>query len=196
MRFVDEEPQPGIVESQFRDAQGELHSIIDKVPSFTSADLWSDSDYPQPGFIACRVLERKLGAGGNLTRINIGAYHFEVTSESPEFVVKESDLVEIVPFRYAGFYDVPRYILLSYREKTLLLQSPFDDSIDEYPDVYSVYQLPDASSQSVLGGDWPHLDNAVLHFLGEIPISTVAFDPTKRRTLDSSCLDVLFPVHG
>jgi hypothetical protein len=196
VRFVDEEPQPGIVESQFRDAQGELHSIIDKVPLFTSADLWSDSDYPQPGFIECRVLERKPGAGGNLARINIGAYHFEVTSESPEFMVRESDLAEIVPFRYAGFYDVPRYILLRYREMTLLLQSPFDDSIDEYPDVYSVYQLPDASSQSVLGRDWPHLDNAELHFLGEIPISTVAFDPTKRRTLDSSCLDVLFPAHG
>src|SRR6202789_459988 len=58
VRFVDEEPQPGIVESQFRDAQGKLHSIIDKIPLFTSADLWSDSNYPQPGFIECRVLER------------------------------------------------------------------------------------------------------------------------------------------
>ena len=38
VRFVDVEPQPGIVESQFRDAQGEVHSIIDKIPLFTSAD--------------------------------------------------------------------------------------------------------------------------------------------------------------
>ena len=52
VRFVDEEPQPGIVEAQFRDAQGEVHSIIDKVPAFTSAYLWSDSNPTgsSPGF--------------------------------------------------------------------------------------------------------------------------------------------------
>lgn len=195
VRFVDEEPQPGIVESQFRDAAGRLHSIIDKVPLFTSADLWSDSDYPQPGFIECRVLERIPGAGGKLSRINIGAYHFEITNESPEFVVRDAELTEIIPFRYGGFWDVPRSILLRYRGMTLLLRSLFDERIDEYPDVYSVYQVPDSISQSVLGGDWALLEGAELRFLGEIPISTVAFDPTKRRTLDSCCLECLFPVH-
>ena len=195
VRFVDEEPQPGIVESPFRDAEGTLHSIIDKVPLFTSVDLWSDSEYPQPGFIECRVLERMPGEGGNLARINIGAYHFEITDESPEFVVREADLAEIIPFQYGGFWDVPRYILLQYREKALLLQSPFDGKIDEYPDVYSVYQVPEVISQSVLSGDWASLEGAELRFIGEIPISTVAFDPTKRRTLDSSCLEGLFPAH-
>src|SRR5215469_9430106 len=136
VRFVDEEPQPGIVESQFRDALGGLHSIIDEVPLFTSADLWSDSDYPQPGFIECCVLEKIPGSGGTLARINIEPYHFEITNESPEFVVREADLAEIIPFRYAGFWDVPRYILLRYRDRTLLLQSPFDDSTDEYPNFY------------------------------------------------------------
>lgn len=195
VRFVDEEPQPGIVESQFRDAEGRLHSIIDKVPLFTSADLWSNSDYPQPGFIECRVLENMSGTGGNLARINIEPYHFEITNESSEFVVREADLAEIIPFRYAGFWDVPRYILLRYREKFLLLQSPFDDSMDEYPNVYFVYQVPDAIAESVLGGDWTLLEGAELRLVGEIPIGTVAFDPTKRRTLDSSCLKGLFPVH-
>ncbi len=195
VRFVDEEPQPGIVESQFRDAQDRLHSIIDKVPLFTSAHLWSDSDYPQPGFIECRVVERIPDARGHLARINIEPYHFEITNESPEFVVREAELAEIIPFRYGGFWDVPRYILLRYRERTLLLQSPFDDSMDEYPNVYSVYQVPDAISQSVLGGDWTLLEGAELRFVGEVPISTVAFDPTKRQTLDSSCLEHLFAVH-
>ncbi|MGA2877084.1 MAG: hypothetical protein ABSE82_16325 [Nitrososphaerales archaeon] len=192
VRFVDEEPQPGIVESQFHDAQGQLHSIIDKVPLFTSAHLWSDSDYPQPGFIECRVVERIPCASGNLARINIEPYRFEITNESPEFVVSEAELAEIVPFRYGGFWDVPRPILLRYREMTLLLQSPFDDRMDEYSNVYSVYEVPDAISKSVLGGDWAPLEGAELRFVGEIPISTVAFDPTKRRTLDSSCLEHLF----
>jgi hypothetical protein len=195
VRFVDEEPQPGIVESQFRDAQDGLHSIIDKVPLFTSAHLWSDSDYPQPGFIECRVVERIPNACGNLARINIEHYHFEITNESPEFVVREAELAEIIPFRYGGFWDVPRSILLRYREMTLLLRSPFDEKTDEYPNVYSVYQVPDAISQSVLGGDWALLEGAELRFVGEIPISKVAFDPTKRRTLDSSCFEHLLPVH-
>ncbi len=92
VRFVDVEPQPGIVESQFRDAQGEVHSIIDKIPMFTSADLWSDSDYPQPGFIECHVLERTSGPVGNLVRITIEPYRVEWTNERSEFVISEAEL--------------------------------------------------------------------------------------------------------
>jgi len=94
VRFVDEEPQPGIVEAQFRDAQGEVHSIIDKIPLFTSADLWTDSDYPQPGLIECVVLERMTSPAGSLARVNIGTYHFESTDEKPEFVVSEAELCD------------------------------------------------------------------------------------------------------
>ena len=194
VRFVDES-NPGFVEAQFRDAEGKLHSIIDKVPLFTTAQLWSDSDYPQPGSIECRVLERIVEASGNLARIHIGAYHFETADENPEFVVREAELAEVIPFRYGGFWDVPRSILLQYRDQTLLLRSPFDETLDEYSDVYSVYQVPETISQSVLSGNWATLEGLELRLIGEIPISTVAFDPTKRRTLESSCLEGLFPVH-
>lgn len=78
----------------FRDAQGEARSIIDKIPLFTSADLWSDSEYPQPGLIECVVLERMTGPAGGLVRVNIGAYHFESTDEKPEFVVSEAELCD------------------------------------------------------------------------------------------------------
>jgi hypothetical protein len=94
VRFVDAEPQPGIVESQFRDAEGDVHSIIDKIPLFTTADIWSDSDYPQPGFIECRVIERMKGPGGNRARIDIETYHFEWTNEKSEFVVSEAELTD------------------------------------------------------------------------------------------------------
>jgi hypothetical protein len=92
VRFVDEAPQPGIVESQFRDAEGQLHSIIDKVPLFTSAVLWSDSDYPQPGVVECRVLERMPASTGNLARIAIAEYFFDAKGDRREFVVSEDDL--------------------------------------------------------------------------------------------------------
>jgi hypothetical protein len=49
VRFV-EAYQPGIVECQFRDADGQTHSIVGKMPCFTAADLWFDSEYPQNAF--------------------------------------------------------------------------------------------------------------------------------------------------
>jgi len=48
----------------------------------------------------------------------------------------------MVPFRYVEFYDVLRLIALSYKGKLLLLQSAFSDTLDEYPNVYSVYDYP------------------------------------------------------
>jgi hypothetical protein len=37
-------------------------------------------------------------------------------------------------FRYVEFYDYPRYIVLNYRGKLVLLQSAFDEERDDYPD--------------------------------------------------------------
>ena len=96
VRFVDEEPQPGIVESQFSDAHGKVHSIINKMPMFANEVLWSDSEYPQPGLMECCVLERISDSGGNFARISIEPYHFELTNESSEFVVREADLSDSI----------------------------------------------------------------------------------------------------
>jgi len=85
--------QPGWVACTFRDADAKEHRIIDKIPLFTAANLWSDSKYPQPGIIECRVLERISGPGGNLVRINIEPYHCELTNEESEFVVNEADVL-------------------------------------------------------------------------------------------------------
>jgi hypothetical protein len=95
VRFVDEEPQPGIVESQFRDDEGQVHSIIDKVPYFINAVLWSDSEYPQPGDIRCRVLERIHRISGDFARITIAEPDYiEATDGKSEFVVNEADLFD------------------------------------------------------------------------------------------------------
>jgi hypothetical protein len=42
VRFLDA-AQPGIVACTFRDAQHEIHTIIDKLPIFAETRLWSDS---------------------------------------------------------------------------------------------------------------------------------------------------------
>jgi hypothetical protein len=86
VRYV-EKYQPGIVECQFREAGGQLHSIIGKLPCFTSADLWPDSEYPQPGQVECRVLGSPVPGE---VRIIIAE---ETTDGKSEVVVPENDLI-------------------------------------------------------------------------------------------------------
>jgi hypothetical protein len=51
---------------------------------------------------------------------------------------------KMVEFQYGDFCDVPRFIILKYRDTLFLLRSAFDEELDEYPDSYSVYRLPQA----------------------------------------------------
>jgi hypothetical protein len=41
------------------------------------------------------VLERIPGPGGNLVRISIEPYHFELTDEKSVFVISEADLSDV-----------------------------------------------------------------------------------------------------
>src|SRR5438270_9634916 len=63
IRFVDEH-QPGFVECSFTDAGGTVHTIIDKVPIFSAANLWSNSTYPQPGVARCEILKQSRDSQG------------------------------------------------------------------------------------------------------------------------------------
>lgn len=188
VRFVSEDPQPGVVEAQFHDAQGKLHSIIDKIPLFTTAHLWSDSNYPQPGFVQCRVLETIPKPTGDLARINVGAYHFEWNNESAEFLVPKTDLCEMAPFTYGGFWDVPRHIMLCYQGKWFLLQSTFDESMDDYTADYSIYIVPVPAEGSIPVLSPEFLNNTPMECVGQFPIGQVTFDSTRRKLLDASFL--------
>jgi len=86
VRYV-EAYQPGIVECQFSDAEGKLHSIICKMPCVTDADLWWDSEYPQPGDMECVV--RGLPVQGAV-RVTLSE---ETTDGRSEFIVCEADLI-------------------------------------------------------------------------------------------------------
>ena len=95
LRFVDEH-QPGSVECQFADAEGRIHKVVEKIPVVTSADLWRDSAYPQPGIIRCEVLEQWSDAEGKgLVRITTDRpWGVESTEGLTEFVVGIAELAE------------------------------------------------------------------------------------------------------
>lgn len=100
-------------------------------------------------------------------------------------------MAKMTPFQYGGFYDVPRCISLHYRGKRFLLQSAFDDDLDEYPSEYSVYVVPESADDSQLVCSPEFLSNTPMACIGQIPIDQVTFDLSKRKELDASCLDHL-----
>jgi hypothetical protein len=100
-------------------------------------------------------------------------------------------MARMIPFKYAGFFDVPRYIFLSYRDRLLLLRSEFDDDLDEYEANYTVFILPESVGDCVQKGNWDFYNKTAMTEVGQIPVNTVKFDETNRNELDASCLDDL-----
>lgn len=89
-----------------------------------------------------------------------------------------------VDFVYRDFYDVPRAIVFAHPSgRLLLLDSPFDSTVDDYPSVYRVYELP---LDIPLSGFWQGLADRAIAALGAVPIDAVLFDPSRRARLDAS----------
>jgi hypothetical protein len=93
-RYVDDH-QPGVVACEFTDADGHLHTIIDKIPIFTRDSLGPNSHYPHPGRVHCEVLGSFLDDDGRaLVRIKLErSDHIESTKGLMQFVVLESQIV-------------------------------------------------------------------------------------------------------
>ena len=63
VRYV-EDSQPGWVEARLRDASGRNWVFVEKVSILTEAPLGLESEYPQPGVIACEVIRAWRDEGG------------------------------------------------------------------------------------------------------------------------------------
>jgi|HubBroStandDraft_2_1064218.scaffolds.fasta_scaffold383053_2 hypothetical protein len=63
VRFEDDH-QPGWVAGEFVDAQGKVHTLIDKVPVLSDEDLNAASLYPRPGAVRIEVLSRSQDTHG------------------------------------------------------------------------------------------------------------------------------------
>lgn len=58
LRWVDDEPQPGVVEARLVDADGRTWTFLDKSAIFDWMELTGpDAAYPCPGLISCQVLD-------------------------------------------------------------------------------------------------------------------------------------------
>jgi hypothetical protein len=65
-RFVDDEPQPGIVEFVFSDASEQLHFFIEKISVVSNHNLRRTSAYPIACELACEIEAEWIDEAGNL----------------------------------------------------------------------------------------------------------------------------------
>ncbi len=93
--FVDDN-FPGWVRCELRDANGMIHTFIDKFPMFSLETLDSESAYPRPGAIQCELIERFHGSDGReLVRVTTARPWFvESVDGISEFVVLPTQLAE------------------------------------------------------------------------------------------------------
>ena len=96
LRFTDT-AQPGWVECRLDDAAGQQWLFQLKVPYVSEAELWTDSPYPQPGTIACEVLEtRKRLDGKEIVLIDTERpWDCESTTGQTRFEVFAESVVEL-----------------------------------------------------------------------------------------------------
>jgi hypothetical protein len=96
-------------------------------------------------------------------------------------------MARMLPIQYREFYDVPRMFLLRSEARTFLFDSPFLEGEDDYSRDYRVYLMPDLTPGDV-AGSWSGLPGRALRLVGEIPVSSVMFDPSRRNAVDSEVL--------
>jgi hypothetical protein len=63
LQYVNDD-QPRFVECRLIDVTGRAWHFVEKVPVVTTADLNAQSSYPQPGIVACEVIDTRRAADG------------------------------------------------------------------------------------------------------------------------------------
>ena len=97
-------------------------------------------------------------------------------------------LMTQLPIRYAGFYDVPRRFLVSFDGASYFFESRFDDDLDEYEDLYTVFRLAaslDVRNEHAVNAIWSALPGSATR-IGQVKLTDVRFDESQRRFIDDS----------
>jgi hypothetical protein len=105
-------------------------------------------------------------------------------------------MMERIPIEYGEFYDLPRQITFQSGDEWYLLRSYFDEEKDEYSDVYDVYLLPFRSRDDFEAHPdfWMPMATAV--HLGQIPVTGIGLDETRRRSIDARAIETWLSARG
>jgi|SRR5450631_1847617 hypothetical protein len=96
VRYISDEPQPGIVECQLEDAHGHQWSFVEKTAIVSTQNLDAQATYPQEGVIACEMLQRSLdGARREVIRVDTERpWHIESVEGETKFDVLPESLID------------------------------------------------------------------------------------------------------
>lgn len=93
---IIEDYYPGLVECKFHDISGKEYIVQDKIPIFTDKDLDANSEYPQEGVIACKIINERIDKyGRKIVKVNTSPWGVETVDGLFEFDVLEEQLVEL-----------------------------------------------------------------------------------------------------
>ncbi|GLV88522.1 hypothetical protein Slala03_82110 [Streptomyces lavendulae subsp. lavendulae] len=93
VRWVDDEPQPGLVEVRFTDAHHQQWTFVDKWPVFSGEDLHPDSSYPVEVGVLCDILTTGNSADtADTVKISVAPWGLESLDGRIEFEVRADQL--------------------------------------------------------------------------------------------------------
>jgi hypothetical protein len=96
-----------------------------------------------------------------------------------------------VAFEYRDYWDVPRLIVCTVEGTEILLDSEFDESLEEYAAQYKVYALPPELEPGSMNS-WANLPSPEARYLGSVSVSAIEFDPSGRKEIEvGPLLDLL-----
>ncbi len=82
---------------------------------------------------------------------------------------------------YRDFYDVPRAFLVEPKPHLLLFfDCPFDEAMDDYPPSFQIYAI-EGLNIGDLPENWKHLYSLSKKRVGQVPLTSLRFDSTRRR---------------
>jgi hypothetical protein len=94
---------------------------------------------------------------------------------------KPCEWIPIVEYR--DFYDVPRAFIVAPRQGLFwFFDCRFDETIDDYPTSFQVYSI-EGQDVDQLPADWRKLCSMSKAKLGEVPLSFIKFDTTRRKEI-------------
>jgi hypothetical protein len=96
------------------------------------------------------------------------------------------------PIRYRELWDVPRIFFTTFNEQLYLFDCQFDESVEDYPESYQVFLMPTLTDMDY-SGSWVDLWRKAVRKIGDVPVSAVRFDPTRRASIGAEVFDTLAP---
>ena len=94
VRWVADEPQPGMVEASLMDAHGVEHRFIDKTAIFTAELITARTDFPRDFVLPVAEVRRSAQADGRtLVTVSTAGMRLEDLTGRDEFDLRDDQLI-------------------------------------------------------------------------------------------------------